>query len=233
MTTVDETDPRLAALLDAIRSRRAEDPLVGARVGAAEIRERLVDGLRTANGVHAESLLAVIGALAGQAAQASLRARAVAEGRSPSAPFQTVRTGDGRSFVIGEELARALAEDRLSPWSLVAGEAQHAGCRDLPDLGELFAHGIRSLGSERFGVPEVPDRHQPLPGALSCLPELWPRLFPLARLFCPDPAQWPVLFGLAAQQVLAMAAEVIDPCIALRIVMDTAIANAKVVLPDN
>jgi hypothetical protein len=227
------TDPRLAALLDAIREHHDEDPLVGAKVGAREITDRMVEGLRTAQGVHVESLLAVVGALAGQATQASLRARAVAAGEPPSSLFHTVRSRDGRSFVIGDALTQALAGEAHSIWGLAAGGAQQAGCRQLPDLNELFTYGIESLGSERFGVPDVPDRHQPSPGALACLGDLWPQLLPLVRLFCPDPAHWPLLFGLAAQQIIAMGKTVIDPCLALRIVMDTAIANAKVILPAN
>lgn len=226
-------DPRLSALLEAIRNRRGADPLVGAKVGAREITDRLIEGLRTAQGVHVESLLAVVGALAGQATQASLRARAVAAGEPPTRPFHTVRTRDGRSFVIGDALTQALAGDVHSIWSLAAGAAQHAGCSELPDLNGLFAYGIESLGTDRFGVPDVPPRHLPSPGALACLGELWPQLLPLVRLFCPDPAEWPLLFGLAAQLVIAMGKAVIDPCLALRIVMDTAIANAKVILPAN
>lgn len=227
------TDPRLSALLDAIRERRDVDPLVGAKVGALEIRDRLIEVLGTAQGVHVESLLAVIGALAGQATQASLRAQALAAGQPEAAPFHTVRTRDGRSFVIGEALTEALAGHHHSLWSLAAAEAAHAGCATLPDVHEMLAHGIQTLGTERFGIPDVPDRHQPFPGALACLGDLWPQLFPLARQFCPDPADWPLLFAIAAQQIISMGREVIDPCLALRIVMDTAIANSKVILPAN
>jgi hypothetical protein len=67
---------------------------------------------------------------------------------------------------------------------------------------------------------------------LASLPGLWPALLPLARRLCPDPAEWPILFGLVTQKAITMGKEVIDPCIALRIVMDTAIASAMVVLPE-
>jgi len=55
---------------------------------------------------------------------------------------------------------------------------------------------------------------------------------PMVLRFCPDPAEWPILYGLLAQKAITMGREVIDPCLALRIVMDTAIANAMVILPE-
>jgi hypothetical protein len=135
--------------------------------------------------------------------------------------------------VVGEVLSCALAADPHSIWRLAAAEALDAGCGTLPDLGELFAAGIETLGTEHFGRPRVPDRHQPSQGALTCLAEVWPLLFPLAREYCADAQQWPILFAIAAQRVMAMSRQILDPSIALRIVMDTAIAQSKVILPDN
>ncbi len=227
------TDASRSALLAMIRNRLPQDPLVGAKVGSAEVKGRLLEVLASPRGVQVESLLAIAGALAGHAAQASLRARAQEEGCAPMAPFQTVRTKDGRSFLIGEQLSRALAAEPYSLWSLAAGEAMHIGCLTLPDLGELFAYGIESLGCDHFGKPLVPDQHQPSVVALQYLSDLWPVLFPLARQFCPSAAEWPILFSLVVQQVIRMSNGVIDPCLALRIVMDTGIAGSKVLLPSN
>jgi hypothetical protein len=92
---------------------------------------------------------------------------------------------------------------------------------------------MEHLGQEDFGVPQVPDAHQPSPDSLQSLPSLWPALLPLARRFCPEPVEWPILFGLVAQKAITMGREVIDPCLALRIVMDTAIAGSMVLLPQS
>jgi hypothetical protein len=227
------TDASRSALLAMIRERLPQDPLVGAKVGAAEVKTRLLEVLASPRGVQVESLLAVAGALAGQAAQAGLKAMAQAEGCPPVAPFQTVRTQDGRLFVVGEGLSRVLAAEPYSLWGLAAGEAMHIGCLKLPDLGELFAYGIKSLGHDHFGKPLVPDHHQPNVVTLQWLSDLWPALFPLAREFCPSATEWPILFSLVAQQVIRMSKGVIDPCLALRIVMDTGIAGSKVLLPSN
>ena len=55
------TDPAHEALFEAIRERRRTEPLAGARLGAEEIHQRLLQALSDGRGVHAESLLAVVG----------------------------------------------------------------------------------------------------------------------------------------------------------------------------
>ncbi|WP_157199276.1 hypothetical protein [Methylomonas koyamae] len=47
-------------------------------------------------------------------------------------------------------------------------------------------------------------------------------------MLCPHPAHWPILFGLAIQEAIHSGKSVIDPCIALKIVMESAIAMSKV-----
>jgi hypothetical protein len=226
------THPSSDPLLEAIAERRARDPLVGPKIAAEEVSRRLLEAMATARGVHVESLLAVCGALAGHACQASLRARSLAAGQAETAGLHVVGTRDGGSFLVGEGLVQALFNDPYATWSLAAGAAQQAGCEALPDPTELWRHGMETLGQESFGVPLVPSRHQPSPDSLRLLPALWPALLPLAQRICPDPAEWPILFGLVAQKAITMGKEVIDPCLALRIVMDTAIANAMVPPPE-
>ncbi|MEA5392496.1 hypothetical protein VB738_14630 [Cyanobium gracile UHCC 0139] len=231
--TAPSRDPLDAAIDEAIAARRVQDPLVGARIGAEEISRRLLKAMASERGVHVESLLAVCGALAGQACQVGVRARSRAAGRAELAGLHVVDTGDGGSCLVGEGLVQALFNDPTSTWGLAAGAAQQAGCTDLPDPTALWRQGIERLGQGDFGVPQVPDAHQPSPESLQALPSLWPALLPLAQRFCPEPVEWPILFGLVAQKAITMGREVIDPCLALRIVMDTAVANAMVVLPES
>ncbi len=218
------------SLLEAIAERRAQDPLVGAKVGAEEVSRRLLEAMASERGVHVESLLAVCGFLAGQACQASLRARARAAGQEMPAGLHVVDTRGGDTYLVGDPLVQVLFNDPYATWALAAGAAQQAGCAILPDPKDLWRHGIETLGQETFGVPRVPSRHRPSPESLQLLPTVWPAVLPLARRVCPAAAEWPILFGLVAQKAITMGREVIDPCLALRIVMDTAIAGAMVVL---
>ncbi|MFZ2449045.1 MAG: hypothetical protein WAW36_00800 [Methylovulum miyakonense] len=87
-----QMDPKTEALIHAIRERSKEDPLVGAKLGGKEIFQRLLDGMKNEKGVHIESLLCALGALAGYSCQANLRAQALAKGMSETAAFQIIAT---------------------------------------------------------------------------------------------------------------------------------------------
>jgi hypothetical protein len=46
--------------------------------------------------------------------------------------------------------------------------------------------------------------------------------------FCPNPEHRPVLLGLAIQSLLSQTKAVLDPCLALQVVMESAIPMSKV-----
>jgi hypothetical protein len=223
-----QLDPKMAALVRAIRERSKEDPLVGAKIGAKEVFQRLVDGMKDAKGVHIESLLTALGALAGYACQANLRAQALAKGMPATAPFQVVGTKDGKHYFFGDPLNNALAGSQYSVWGLAAGAAQHVGAKDFPDLNEVFQHTSSVLGSDQFGIPRVPENHKPARTPLVYLKAFWPALFPTVKLLCPNPVDWPILYGLAIQEALYAGKGAVDPDLALRLVMESAVPMSKV-----
>jgi len=228
-----QMDPKTAAMINAIRERSKEDPLVGAKLGAKEVFQRLIDGMKDSKGVHIESLLTALGALAGYACQANLRAQALAKGMPETAPFQVVGTKDGKQYFFGDPLNEALAGSQYSVWGLVGGAAQHAGAKDFPDLNEVFQHTSSVLGSEQFGIPRIPENHKPADIPLNYLKALWATLFPTVKLFCPNPVDWPVLYSLAIQEAIYAGKESIDPGLAFRIVMESAIPMSKVDLANS
>ena len=228
-----QLDPKTAALINAIRERSKEDPLVGAKLGAKEVFQRLINGMKDAKGVHIESLLTALGALAGYACQANLRAQALAKGLPETAPFQVVGTKDGKQYFFGDPLNDALAGSQYSVWGLVGGAAQHAGAKDFPDLNEVFQHTSSVLGSEQFGSPRIPENHKPADTPLNYLKALWATLFPTVKLFCPNPVDWPILYSLAIQEAIYAGKESIDPGLAFRIVMESAIPMSKVDLANS
>jgi len=228
-----QMDPKTAALINAVRERSKEDPLVGAKLGAKEVFQRLLDGMKDSKGVHVESLLAALGALAGYACQANLRAQALAKGMPETAPFQVIGTKDGKQYFFGDPLNNALAGSQHSVWGLVGGAAQHAGAKDFPDLNEVFQHTTSVLGSEQFGIPRVPENHKPADTPLNYLKAFWPALFPTVKLFCPNPVDWPILYSLAIQEAIYAGKGSIDPGLAFRLVMESAIPMSKVDLANS
>lgn len=225
---VPALDPKAAALIHAIREQSKHDPLVGAKLGAKEIFQRLLNGMKDEKGVHVESLLCALGALAGYSCQANLRALATAQGMPEIAVFQTVETQDGKRYFFGEPINKALAGSQYSIFGLAAGAAQHVGAKEFPDLNEIFQYTSQAIGSDQFGVPRVPQEHRASDSPINYLKAIWSPLFPTVELFCPNPTDWPILYGLAIQEAIEFGTGVIDPTLALKIVMESAIPMSKV-----
>jgi hypothetical protein len=218
----------LDALLRAAEDGRSADPLIGAKIGGKEVFQRLVHGMRSERGVHIESLLCALGALAGYSCQAGLRAKAVQDGLPETAPLITVKTQAGRQFFFGDPLNHALVESQYSVWSLAAAAAQHNGSAQLPDIKEIFQHVAATVGQDAFGIPRLPADHQASDSPINYLKALWPALLPVVRQFCPQPSEWPILFGIAVQEAIDAGKDVLPPEVALTIVMECAIPMSKV-----
>lgn len=225
----------MQALLQAIDRQREADPLIGAKVGAKEVYGRVIQALQGERGVHIETLLGALAALAGYACQAGVHAqRSDARWPDPE-PLTVVESVDGRQFFFGNAINAAMAENEHSVWSLAADAAQHAGAGadGFPDLAELFRHVAGSVGTPEFGVPRVPAEHCPGLTPLECLETMWAPLLPIVTLFCPDPRQWHVLYALAVQEAIGTGKQVLDPATALRLVMECAVPMSKVTLRDD
>ena len=111
---------------------------------------------------------------------------------------------------------------------LFRSAAQHAGAKELPDLNEIFQHTSSVLGSEQFGIPRFPEHQRAADTPLNFLKALWPTFAPRVQLLCPNPVDWPVLFGLAIQEAIYAGREALNPGLAARIVMESAIPMSKV-----
>ena len=145
-----------------------------------------------------------------------------------TAAFNVIGTKDGKQYFFGDPLNSALAESQYSIWGLAGGAAKNAGCKEFPDISEIFGHTTTVLGGEQFGIPRVPENHRAGDTQINYLTGIWPALFPTVKLFCPNPVDWPILFGLAIQEAISAGKNVIDPGMALKIVMESAIPMSKV-----
>lgn len=220
--------PGTKALMHAIQERSRDDPLIGAKLGSKEVLQRLVDSMKNERGVHIESLLCALGALAGYACQASLRGQALAKGLPETAALMDVGLNDGRRFFFGDPLNQLIYESQYSVWGLAAGMAQQLGAKPSLDVQEIFQHTSQTLGQESYGRLRVPDNHRASDLPINYLKALWPVLLPTVRLFCEQPQHWHLVYALAIQQVQEMGKSVIDAELALQIIMESAIPMSKV-----
>jgi hypothetical protein len=227
-TEKQDSEDQSAALMRAIAEKHREDPLIGAKIGAKEIVQRLLNSMKDNKGIHVESLLCALGALAGYSCQASVRSQFVdKQGLSENQVFAIVGCANGQNYYFGDMLNKPLIESQYSIWSLAGGAAQHLGAKEMIDINEVFKYVTQSVGSENFGIPRIAEDHKAADIPANYLKHLWPVLFPIVEKFC-TAAEWPILFGLAIQEVMFMGKGVIDPLLAFSIVMESAVPMSKV-----
>lgn len=199
--------------------------------GAEYVLYRIWATLQDSGGIHAESLLACVGALAGYACQAyARRAGARAGAQSGESALTVVTAGDGYRYVDGDALNLPLIGSPLSVWALVRRSVEKLGA-PLPDIDSISAHVRATLGTSEFGVPRVPDAHRPHLLPMAYLTQLWPQILPIAQRFCRRPAQLPILFGIALQRAVEHTAMTLKPTLGASIAMECALAMSKAALP--
>ncbi len=204
-----------------------------------------MNSLKTARGIHAETLLTVIGALAGFAAQ-NAALNVIASGEATGAKprgLAIVSTKSGQIFLYGDAINVFLFSESggvLPLAALIAGAALKAGVKeaDLPKTSEMAAHVASAVGSADFGTlgvrPEVQPQLQPLAALVKFWPQtcdVWTRP-PVKQLFrrqerLLQEIHWPILLGLVASQYIAITKQTLDPTIGAALVMESAIIASK------
>lgn len=215
-------------LLAVVDRERKKNPAAGVVYGSKVVIERLIATMKGPGGVHAESFLCALGAMAGYACQASLREFARSQKLSESTLLMVVEADDRAKYYFGDALNQPLAESKMSVWNVVAAAAREAGCQELPDMNELFAHVAASVGQKHFGVPRVPKEHAPRALPAEFLRKHWLDLAPVARKFCATPGELPVLFAVAIQDSLPFSKGRVSPRTAFTIALESAVPMSKI-----
>jgi hypothetical protein len=223
----DSSGPRFEALRALIIQGSEADPLIGVKVGSEEGLEWLLNHLKTERGVHAETLMATAGALAGTSVQAAVWEEAGGLGSPGQAGLRRVRCHDGSSYWVGDPLNRGLVEGYGSPWHVLSETARQEGCHSLPSAEDLLLEGLQRLGTPAFGHPQVPVEHTPEVLDSSGREHLWRLMRPLCEACCEEPEEWPLLCGLLAARALRMVKSALAPDLAFRLAMDSAIDAAR------
>jgi len=251
-----QNEPRIVELRE-ITFPWQPDGEITANLAIGSLRESLLTWLKSERGVHAETLMVVIGAIAGFAGQNAVWQTVGKLGRPvpqlerdkpPPADgsFLFVLSGSGERFYVGELLngylvpeAGAGAGNKYPLWNFVAAAAVEAGVplSNLPDYREMFQHVAKTIGTGAFGVPRTEPNHRPHLHPRQALELFWPSVkFILSRTDGPGPAKgnsvapeyWPIVVALVARQFLTMTKDTLDPRLSLALIMESAIAMSKV-----
>lgn len=226
---VEDQDTQKSATLDAaIERARANDPIVHLKIGAEELVQRLLTGMKNERGVHIESLLGILGSLAGFCVIDSILKQVVAPNRSTQeCGIIDVEFEDGSHCYLGDPINHMLAGTDLSLWALVAGMINHLGGQEYPDFAEITAHVAGTLGGLEFGHPRVPEQHKPTDLPINYVRDLWPVVLPMIEQRVPVLQERAILFGFAAQNAIQMGKDVIPPAMAGKLVMECAVPMSK------
>ena len=206
MTDVPQTRPFVFPWKDS-------DDEIAVNVAIGSLRESLLSWLKTDRGVHSETLLCSIGALAGFAAQTAAFHRvekrdipftAGNDPKMPTAAFAeylrtanlmvVANTKSGEAYYFGDLINGYVVPQPTNDyalWNFVAAAAIEAGLKpaELPDYRDMFRFAAQSVGTPEFGVPRVAKEHQPQLLPRAALHLFWPRArFILTRDDVPGPS---------------------------------------------
>lgn len=225
---VDHEAEKAALLEAAIENERANNPMAPLKIGAQELTQTLLEGMKTENGVHIESLLAVLASLAGFCCVDSALKQAAAWNKSSrDCGILDIETSNGDRYYTGDAINYLLAESETSLWALVAGIINHFGSQDYPDVGEIAGYVVSTFGSSDYGRPRLSEKHQPADLPINYVRDLWPHILPLVEKRSPVVKDRILLFGFAIQNVVEMGKDVISPSIAGKLVMECAVPMSR------
>jgi hypothetical protein len=213
------------------------------------LRNNLLARLKTAAGVHVETLLVGIGAIAGFAGQNAALIRGVGAtqeaGAVPPTSIVLATTKEGPWILLGDWINGYIVPQEGSQFPLynfAAGAAISAGVKpeSLPDFHEMFRHVVSTAGTNAFGKVRAPAGHDPSLQPIDFLKAGGWRLTkdvmalkPPAGITEPplEESHWPIIASIVAGGVINQAQSVLAPDIAYAMVMEAAIIAAKV-FPD-
>ena len=221
----------------------SRDGEITANLAIGSLRESLLMWLKTERGIHAETLMVAIGALAGFAAQNAVLEFYLKPGKPiPTNGLVTLTTASGETFYSGDLINAYLVHEATSTyplWSLIAAAAIDAGLppTELPDYRDMFRYVASSIGEPDFGIPRAPPNIRPPLPPRKPLAHLCTRpRFNFESTDGPGPAaghsvapeHWPLITALVAQQLVSFTKDALKPRTSVALVMESAIAMSKV-----
>lgn len=200
--------------------------------GAAAAIEDLYNRRYTRNKViHLESVLSGIAASAGFGSQMALREVLIDSGKlCLYKVFFELETKDGQKYYYGERLNRLLFDGpkgSKNVWDIVAGGAEYAGARKIPDPKEIALYNAKTIGTPVFGIPRLPKEHEPLETPLEALHATWPQVRAIEKAHHISSEHLGWVCAMAAQKVIIQKSNKIDPSLAAKIFAESAFPMSK------
>jgi hypothetical protein len=216
----------------------------------------MMSDLKGPRGVHVETLMTMVGALAGFSAQHAIWETIVKPGKLPAhggadlagGAFVIANTHTSEKYYFGDLLnsylipqggkLAAFGPGPHTLWGFVASAVVQCGRKPLTveDIQDVFRHAAATVGTAQFGEPRLPREHRPAMMPRNALNREWPKARAiLARQDAPGaqgrslaPGHWPTAIALVAQKLVLQTRDVIDPTLSMRILFEAAVPMSKV-----
>lgn len=206
-----------------------EREIVGRSIAALLMAQQIRQHAR----IHAETVLTEIGALAGFAAQMSIR-KAVIEAQQLDleSVLIEVTTKSDEKYYFSDLLNWILFENTREPpysiWAYVSEVVPNDQRMLLPDIGEIVSHAARTVGAKNYGVPRLPPGHMPHIMPRAALEMRWRLVVQELVASGRDPSNWPYDLALAAQWQMSMSRDMLALPLAATVVMEAAVPMSKI-----
>jgi hypothetical protein len=206
-----------------------EREVVGRTIAAMLMAKEIKRGGR----IHVETILTEIGALAGFAAQMSIRKSMIEPQQlDPNEILAEVVTRNGEKYYFSDSLNWILFENLAQPpysiWAYVLDVVPQASRPLLPEMADIVSHAARTIGTARFGVPRLPPENMPHKAPRAALVEHWPLVQQELASSRRGPAEWPYDLAFAAQWQMLTSRDRLALPLAAKIIMEAAIPMSKV-----
>jgi len=230
---------------------------VAASFALMSLRNYIISDLKGPRGVHSETALTMIGALAGFSAQHAIRESIVKTGKLPEngvgtahddGAFVIVKTESRKTFYFGDLLNSYLVPTsgkltifgpgQFTLWGILAAATTQCGAKPLSieETQEIFRNTATVIGTAQFGEPRLPKDHQSSMTPQRALNRAWPHVQNiLSRNDIPGFENrslkieyWPTVVAMTAAALLEDAKNVLDPNLSMRIIMEAAIPMSKI-----
>lgn len=181
-------------------------------------------------GARIEDLVAIFASVGGFTCILGPLQILASEGKTPQeAGILEIEAKDGNRYFFGDLPNAALWESETALLSLALGAAQACGGEVSADMvTDVMRRVAQSVGSERFGIVEVPEAHRPIDLPSNLVRHFWPKIGEALDLYEISPAQRPIALGFALQTAIRHGQNVIDPALAAKIAIECAVPMAKV-----
>lgn len=223
---VKDDQLKVKTFYEELERMRLKDPLIGAKIGAYDLYNELINCIKQPEGyLICNVLLVFAGGFAGYACQAAVWEKYVQGLKRPAeSVFNIVTSDNGRKYYFGNILNQYLMENQYAVVSL-AEERFHELYEHLPlpSINPVIERTMQSIGDVEYKIcGEVS------PGVIvKQIDILWDRFIPKICRYCKSPDEWPILFGGVVQKVLELSKGTVDPVESMNIVLESAFCISK------